>query len=135
MTEIPTKYNQKHKNLDGTKWMENMNLQNQIYNFPQSKKKQKLSLTINNTPIQNTHKAKILGLHFDEKHTWQFQISQIKSECFKKINLLKILNNKNSGADRTTLTKIYNSIIISKLDYGIQIYYHKTKKKKRYQKK
>ena len=37
---------------------------------------------------------------------------------FKALNLLKVLSHTSWGADRTTLFKLYRSLVRSKLDYG-----------------
>ena len=38
------------------------------------------------------------------------------------MNLLKVLSHTSWGADRTTLLKLYRSLVRSKLDYGCIIY-------------
>ena len=38
------------------------------------------------------------------------------------MNLLKVLSHTSLGADRTTLLKLYWSLVLSKLDYGCIIY-------------
>ena len=40
----------------------------------------------------------------------------------KALNLLKVLSHTSWGADRTTLLKLYRSLVRSKLDYGCIIY-------------
>ena len=47
-------------------------------------------------------------------------ISQAK--CLKALNLLKVLSHTSWGADRTSLLKLYRSLVRSKLDYGCIIY-------------
>ena len=38
------------------------------------------------------------------------------------LNILKVVSNYNWGADRKSLLKLYDSLCMSKLDYGCQIY-------------
>ena len=48
--------------------------------------------------------------------------SYLKAKCLKALNLLKVLSHTSWGADRTTLLKLYRSLVRSKLDYGCIIY-------------
>ena len=49
-------------------------------------------------------------------------IKYLKAKCLKALNLLKVLSQTSWGADRTTLLKLYRSLVQSKLDYGCIIY-------------
>ena len=49
-------------------------------------------------------------------------ITYLKAKCLKALNLLKALSHTSWGADRTTLLKLYRSLVRSKLDYGCIIY-------------
>lgn len=59
---------------------------------------------------------------WDSKLKWEANISNIKAKSPKGINLLKVINNKNWGADTKILLKIYKTNVRSVLDYGCQIY-------------
>ena len=56
---------------------------------------------------------------------WQAKVwrgsSLVSAKCLK-LNLLKVLSHTSWGADRTTLLKLYRSLVQSKLDYGCIIY-------------
>ena len=45
-----------------------------------------------------------------------------EARCQKSLNLLKVLSRTEWGADRTTLSKLYHSLVRSKLDYGCIVY-------------
>ena len=46
----------------------------------------------------------------------------MKAKCLKALNLLKVLSHTSWGADRTTLLRLYRSLIRSKFDYGSIVY-------------
>ena len=50
-------------------------------------------------------------------HLWY-----LKARCQKSLNILKVLSRTEWGADRTTLLKLYHSLVRSKLDYGCIVY-------------
>ena len=68
------------------------------------------------------YKSKFLGILFDRKLSFIPHIKYLKAKCLKALNLLKVLSHTSWGADRTTLLKLYRSIVWSKLDYGCIIY-------------
>ena len=65
---------------------------------------------------------KFLGNLFDRKLSSIPHIKYLKTKCLKALNLLKVLSHTSWGADRTTLLKLYQSLVRSKLDYGCIIY-------------
>lgn len=80
------------------------------------------TIHFNNAPIKFEEKYKFLGLIFDQRLRWQHHIDYLKIECIKSLNIIKTLAHTNWGADRTSLLRLYRSLIRSKLDYGCQIY-------------
>ena len=79
-------------------------------------------LKLDNDPIQFVKEAKFLGLIWDTKLTFEPHIKYLKARCQKSLNLLKVLSRTEWGADRTTLLKLYRSLVRSKLDYGCIVY-------------
>ena len=79
-------------------------------------------LELDNDPIQFVKEAKFLGLIWDTKLTFEPHIKYLKARCQKSLNLLKVLFHTEWGADRTTLVKLYRSLVRSKLDYGCIVY-------------
>ena len=54
-------------------------------------------------------------------HLWiSYQIPQAR--CQKSLNIMNVLSHTEWGADRTTLLKLYCSLVRSKLDYGCIVY-------------
>ena len=49
-------------------------------------------------------------------------IQDIKTACTQKLNLLKVLSHTSWGSDRKTLLRSHNTLVLSKLDYGCQVY-------------
>ena len=79
-------------------------------------------LKFDNDSIQFVKEAKFLGLIWDTKLTFEPHIKYLKARCQKSLNLLKVLSRTQWGADRTTLLKLYRSLVRSKLDYGFIVY-------------
>ena len=74
------------------------------------------------SPIPVVEEFKFLGILFDRKLSFIPHIKYLKAKCLKALNLLKVLSHTSWGADRTTLLKLYRSLVRSKLDYGCIIY-------------
>ena len=79
-------------------------------------------LYLNRIRIAFSETAKFLGMTFDQRLKWKPHIQSLKQSCQKALNIVKCLSNANWGSDRTSLLRIYRSLIRSKLDYGCQIY-------------
>ena len=73
-------------------------------------------------PIQFVKEAKFLDLFWDTKLTFEPHIKYLKARCQKSLNILKVLSHTEWGADRTTLLKLYRSLVRSKLYYGCIVY-------------
>ena len=79
-------------------------------------------LNLDNDPIQFVKEAKFLGLIWDTKPTFEPHIKYLKARCQKFLNILKVLSRTEWGADRTTLLKLYRSLVRSKLNYSCIVY-------------
>ena len=79
-------------------------------------------LKLDNDHIQFVKEAKFLGLIWDTKLTFEPHIKYLKARCQKSLNILKVLSRTEWGADRTTLLKLYRSLVRSNLDYGCLVY-------------
>ena len=77
---------------------------------------------LDNDHIQFVKEAKFLGLIWNTKLTFEPHIKYLKAWCQKSLNILKVLSCTEWGADRTTLLKLYRSLVRSKLDYGCIVY-------------
>ena len=79
-------------------------------------------LKLDNDHIQFVKEAKFLGLIWDTKLTFEPHIKYLIARCQKSLNILKVLSRTEWGADRTTLLKLYRSLVRSKRDYGCIVY-------------
>lgn len=103
------------------KWFPLFSRKNKRYNISR-KRGQNLHLTMNEKEILLHDPVTFLGLTFDKRLTWLPHLKNLKASCLKSINILKVLNGKNNGADRQSLINIYKAKIRSKLDYASIIY-------------
>lgn len=71
-------------------------------------------------PVVET--TRFLGLVLDRRLTWLPHLQDLKAVCQRRMSLLRFLSHVSWGADRTILLRLYHSFILSKLDYGSQIY-------------
>ena len=69
------------------------------------------------SPIPVFEESKFLGMIFDRKLSFIPHIKYLKAKCLKALNLLKALSHTSWDADRTTLLKLYQSLVRSKLDW------------------
>ena len=81
-----------------------------------------LVLHLYGSPIPVVEESEFLGILFDRKLSFIPHIKYLKAKCLKALNLLIVLSHTSWGADRTTLLKLYRSLVRSKLDYGCIIY-------------
>ena len=79
-------------------------------------------LTLANQVLPFSESTRFLGMVFDEKLTWLPHLRQLKEKCLKAMNILKVLSGTSWGADRTSMLRLYRSLIRSKLDFGCTIY-------------
>lgn len=67
--------------------------------------------------LKQANYVKILGITFDCKLTRKTHITNLKSECTSRLNILRIITVKNLRADQKTIVKTYRPFIRSKMDY------------------
>ena len=65
---------------------------------------------------------KFLGVIFDRKLSFIHHINYLKAKCQKSLQLLRVVAHTDWGADKSTMLKLYRSLVRSKLDYGCFIY-------------
>ncbi|GFT64107.1 probable RNA-directed DNA polymerase from transposon X-element [Trichonephila clavipes] len=66
--------------------------------------------------------VRFLGVIFDSRLTFLPHILQLRKRCEKSLNFLKVLSNTSWGADRTSLLRVYQAIVLSRIDYGCVAY-------------
>ncbi|GBL94579.1 putative RNA-directed DNA polymerase from transposon X-element [Araneus ventricosus] len=79
-------------------------------------------LYIGNQLIPVVNEVRFLGIIFDRKLTFLSHIRYLRKRCERLLNILKVLSNTSWGADRTSLLRIYESVILSRIDYGCVVY-------------
>ena len=78
--------------------------------------------TMNNSPIHSKETIKYLGVTIDNSLTWTTHIKNLRSNCLRKLGLLKTISHKSWGADSKTLLRLYTMLIKPKLEYGSEAY-------------
>ncbi|GFT02051.1 putative RNA-directed DNA polymerase from transposon X-element [Trichonephila clavipes] len=63
-----------------------------------------------------------LGVIFDRRLTFLPHILHLRKKCEKSLNLLKVLSNTSWGADRASLLRVYQYVVLSRMDYDCAIY-------------
>ena len=66
--------------------------------------------------------VKFLGLIFDHKLNFKAHVAYLKKKCQKALNILRVVGHTDWGADKSTLLKLYRTLVRSKLDYGCAVY-------------
>ena len=88
--------------------------------FTEIQKKKKLKL--NGRELEFKDEATFLGMTFDHKLTWRKHIDKLISKCQKDLNVMRAVSGTSFGADKLTLKNLYNALILSKIEYGLQAY-------------
>ncbi|GBN90270.1 putative RNA-directed DNA polymerase from transposon BS [Araneus ventricosus] len=80
------------------------------------------AIQIRDTNIPVVEEVRFLGVTFDRKLTFLPHVLNLRKRCEKSLNILKVLSTTTWGADRPSLFRIYQSVILSRIDYGCQVY-------------
>lgn len=86
-----------------------------------------ININFNNLTIQNVNHCKILGLNFDCKYSFKTHCNYLKQDLTSRLNIIKYLTSKKSQMHTNSLLRLVNSVMLSKIDYGL-IIYNKTSK-------
>ena len=79
-------------------------------------------LKLDGVEIPVVDQYKFLGVIFDRKLSFIPHIKYLKAKCHKALQLLRVVAHTDWRADKSTLLKLYRSLVRSKLDYGCFIY-------------
>ena len=90
--------------------------------FSRKHENETINLYLDKHKLTVTNNIKILGLHFNRKHTWATHIKQLKIKSNHRLNILKSIAPKNWGADQSVLYRTYKAILQPTLDYGSIVY-------------
>ncbi|GFV32439.1 putative RNA-directed DNA polymerase from transposon X-element [Trichonephila clavipes] len=66
--------------------------------------------------------VRFLGVIFDCKLTFLPHVLYLRKKCERSLNILKVLSNTLWGADRISLLRVYQALILSRSDYGCVVY-------------
>ncbi|GBO17316.1 putative RNA-directed DNA polymerase from transposon X-element [Araneus ventricosus] len=77
---------------------------------------------INNVAIPVVDDIRFLIVIFDRKLTFLPHILHLRKKCERSLNIQKVLSRTSWGADRTSLLRIYQAVILSRIDYGCMVY-------------
>ncbi|GBM34961.1 hypothetical protein AVEN_240335-1 [Araneus ventricosus] len=80
------------------------------------------AIHIQNIAIPIVNDIRFLGVIFDRKLTFIPHILHLRKKCERSLNILKVLPKTSWGADRTSLLRIHQAVIISRIDYGYMVY-------------
>ncbi|GBN99948.1 putative RNA-directed DNA polymerase from transposon X-element [Araneus ventricosus] len=79
------------------------------------------NIHIRNAPVPVVNEIRFLGVIFDRKLTFLPHILHLRKKCERSLNILKVLSRTSWGADRTSLFRIYQAVILSSIDYGCMV--------------
>ena len=66
------------------------------------------------------------GFKFSISKTTCAHVAYLKKKCQKALNILRVVGHTDWGADKSTLLKLYRTLVRSKLDYGCAVWLRKT---------
>ena len=81
-------------------------------------------LWLKGEPLKYKKVCKFLGIHFDEKMTFENHIEDIVSRAKKRLNLLKAIRGQQWGASPETLLYTYRSYVRPIMEYGSILFSH-----------
>ncbi|GBM11490.1 hypothetical protein AVEN_101906-1 [Araneus ventricosus] len=77
---------------------------------------------IRNFAIPVVNDIRFLGVIFHRKLAFLPHVLHLRKKCERSLNILKVLSKTSWGADRTCLLRIYQAMILSRIDYGCLVY-------------
>ncbi|GFW51839.1 putative RNA-directed DNA polymerase from transposon X-element [Trichonephila clavipes] len=80
------------------------------------------SIHVGHIQIPVVSAVRFLGVIFDCKLTFLPHVLSLRKKCERSLNILKVLSNTLWGADRVSLLRVYQALILSRLDYGCVVY-------------
>jgi ribonuclease HI len=95
------------------------------------KTEKEVNLYMGGSKIERVKEIKCLGFILDDKFLWKKHIEYVAIKARKRLNVLKMIKSKKFGVKRDLLLKINQSIILSVLDYGSELYDSASKTAKR----
>ena len=73
-------------------------------------------------PLSTETNINFLGIILDNSLKFDIHLRKTKTECIRRLNLMKFLSGTTWGADSKTLLRIYEALVKSKIEYGSEAY-------------
>ena len=107
-----------------TRWKFILNPQKCSYQiFTKKRNVPNLTLLISNQNIEQCENQRVLGVIFDApKLTFKEHVIYLKTECTRRLSVLRSISSNRWGASRNLLRRVYISYIRSKLEYGCVVF-------------
>lgn len=86
-----------------------------------------IDIEYNNNKIENVNCCKILGIYIDCKYSFKEHCAYLKKDLHSRLNIIKYLSSSKSQMHSNSLLKVAQSVILSKIDYGLIFYYKSAK--------
>ena len=77
---------------------------------------------LNNTEIPFKSHFKFLGVTLDRKLSMNRHVKEIQTKCKRRMNLFRCITSTQTGADRSTLLRLYKTIVLPIIEYGAAMY-------------
>ena len=84
--------------------------------------KKKPEITLYGTEIECKESHTYLGLRMDSSLRWHKHVEYLRSECQRRLNILKHVSHTNWGADSKSIIRLYTAFIKTKIEYGVEAY-------------
>lgn len=92
--------------------------------------KQSLSkIKIYDEEVPHVQSAKLLGVIIDSKMSFKKHIIALAKDIKLRCNLIRAIGGRYRGAKRSTLLRVFNSLVTSKIMYGAHLYFDGDEKK------
>ena len=105
-----------------SKWRIKLNAgKTQLIVFSVGLKPELIDLELFGEPIIQTQTAKLLGILFDRRVSFNDHMKDLMAKVYMRLNLLKLLKGTNWGARPYTILKAYKCFICPFLEYGVLI--------------
>ena len=90
-----------------------------IFKPPRTRLRERITLKLNCTTLNESKKIKYLGLIMDERLTWSFHIHELSKKLNRSIGILYKLRNL---CPDSVLVSLYFSLIHSHISYGLLVW-------------
>lgn len=79
-------------------------------------------IEINGQTVPTVKSAKILGITIDSRFNFKPHMLDLKKSIVERCNMIKAIGGRNKGANRRTMLRVFNALVLSKILYGAHLY-------------